>query len=186
MLTGRGKMQQFAVDKYKVGDKVLRLYREKVPATKISDVLRMEDDIKIAPLAINRWLKFVRSQDKTEIVAKNTEKFEAMIVDYKEEITTILDEVKEMKEYAKEQKQLDSYVKLVSKLFQGLELLAKLMGDIKPSGSVDINVIINKINEQVVHEKRNLRETLHSTNTIIDVEAEIIEQDKQMEEDLNG
>jgi len=185
-LTGRGKTQQFAVDKFDVGDRVLKLYQDKVPSTKISELLKIEEDISIAPLAINRWLKHVRSQDKHEIIEKNTEKFEAMVLDYKHEITTILEEVKEMKNYAKENKQLDSYVKLVSKLFQGLELLAKLMGDIRPTGSVDINVIINKINEQVVYEKRNLRNNIHSSNLIVDVEAEILDQDKQMEEEING
>ena len=59
------------------------------------------------------------------------------------------------------------------------------MGDIKPSGSVDINVIINKINEQVVHERRNLRDNIHSSNMIIDVEAEILDQDTQMESEIN-
>ena len=156
---GKGGAQLFAVDKFGVADEVLEMHKDGVPATKISAMLELKG-VKIAPVGINRWIKKQKINLKQTTTLQNTEKFEMMVVDYKNEITSILDEVKEMKQLAKDQEQLDSYVKLVSKLFQGLELLAKLMGDIKPSGSVDINVIIKEINQNVFEENKDGRHKL--------------------------
>ena len=181
---GKGKGQKFAVEKFGVEDEVLKLYKDNIPATKISQLL-LQKEIKISPLGINRWLSRQRTSDVENKKIQNYEKFEVMVMDYKREITDILDEVKEMKKLAKDQKQLDSYVKLVGKLFQGLELLAKLMGDIRPSGSVDINVYINELNKKVFNENKTLRNNLYNA-TPIDVDAEIIEGDKIMEKELTG
>lgn len=182
---GKGRTQLFAVEKYSVEDEVLKLYKERMPATKISTTLKKKG-IKISPLGINRWLSNQRNSDVTETAVESRKKFEMVVVDYKTEIKDILDEVKEIKKIAKEEKKLDVYVKLVGKLYQGIELLAKLMGDIKPKGNVDINIIINEINKQTFDEKKGMRNLLHNTEKVINVEAEIIEEDKKREQELKG
>lgn len=174
---GGFKGQLFAVEKFGVEDDVLELYRQGVPATKISKSL-LDKGVNIAPLAINRWLAKFRAQDLPISKQLSDDKFELMVMDYRNEITMILNEVKEMKAIAREEKKLDQYVKLVGKLYDGIELLAKLMGDIKPQGSVDVNVIINEINLKTLKERSALRSALHG-GTIIDVEADILEEDKK-------
>jgi len=181
---GRGKAQLFAVDKFGVVDYVLEKYGDNVPATKISAMLLSEKEIKISPVGINRWLTKHKQQSISDTSIMNKEKFDVMVIDYKNEITAILDEVKEMKSLAKEKGELDIYVKLVSKLFQGLELLAKLMGDIKPSGSVDINVIIKEINQNVFEKNKGGRHKLFDTE-IVDAEFEILKDDEIEKDKIN-
>ena len=180
-----GREQEFKVEKEGVEDFVLKHYKDKIPATIISDTLKKEKNVNISPLAINRWLKAQRTGDKKETTIQSKEKFEVMVMDYTEEIRTILDEVKEIKAIAIAENKIDSYTKLVGKLYQGIELLAKLRGDLQPKGSknVDINIIINEINKEAFDKNKTLRNSLHNA-TVIDVEAEIIENDKQQENEL--
>lgn len=187
---GSGTAQQYGVEKYGVEDEVLKLYKDKTPATKISQILKKKG-IKLSPLAINRWL----TKEKESVgSSKNVEikkSYEVMVMDYKAEITNILEEVKEVKKVAKDNAindgKLDGYVKVVGKLYQGIELLAKLMGDIKPKGNnFDINIIINEINKQTFDNKKDLRNKIHNTPQIIDVEAEIIDEDNKRKDELNG
>ena len=179
---GSGGTQLFAVEKFGVEDKVLKMYKDRVPATKISKVLKAEG-INIAHVGINRWLKAVKKKELEKNEIAITKKFEGMVMDYQSEITNILDEVKEMKTIAKEEKQVKDYANLVSKLFQGIELLAKLMGDIKPKGSTDIKIVINEINKQAFDKYKNNRKEFFCDEKVI--EAEIIEEDKEQEEKLN-
>ena len=173
-----------AVEKYKVEDEVLRMYKDGINATKMSRIFN-EKGIKISPLSINKWLKEQRIEDTSNSKLRSKEKFELMVTDYKREITSILDEVKDMKAYAKEKKELEIYVKLVGKLFQGLELLARLMGDIKPTGSTDIKIIINEMNKKIFEDNKELRGSLH-TKPAIDVEAQIVQDDQIMEQKISG
>ena len=181
---GSGSGQLFAVEKFNVADEVLELYQDNIPLTQISDRLKAKG-IDIKPLAINRWIAEQKKAAVTKSKDESLKKFEVIALNYKNEITSILEEVKELKKFAKDEKKLDLYVKLVSKLFQGIELLAKLMGDIKPSNSVDINIIINEMNKKVFDEKKSLRNNLFG-KTVIDVEAEITESDKKEEEKIKG
>ena len=82
---------------------------------------------------------------------------------------------------------LDTYTKLIGKLYQGIELLAKLRGDLqqKNNKGVDINIIINEINKEAFDHNKTLRDNLHNIKTI-DIEAEIVEEDKQKEQELRG
>lgn len=179
---GRGKSTLCSVEKYKVEDDVLELYKQNIPATQIS--LRLEQKgVKISPLGIRRWLDSQRKEDKGSRDIQNRDKFENMVIDYKTEITGILNEVNEMRALCKEKNDLKYYDKMLGRLYQGLELLAKLMGDIKPSGSVDINIIINDINKRAFNENRQLRSKLHGA-TIIDVEAEVTELDEKHSKEL--
>jgi len=182
---GKGGAQLFAVDKFGVADEVLEMHKDGVPATKISAMLELKG-VKIAPVGINRWIKKQKINLKQTTTLQNTEKFEMMVVDYKNEITSILDEVKEMKAIAKDEKDLDTYVKLIGKLFQGLELLAKLMGDIKPSGAVDIKVIINEITKSAFDENKDKRNAIFNQKPIVDAEFEIMENDAKEKAKLRG
>ena len=183
---GRGGTQILAVDKLGITDKVLKMYKDGKSANYISDFLA-STDIKISPQSINKWLKKqkrrVLDKQKSEIVSYK--KFEMMCIDYQKEITVILDEVKETKNLALKQGKLDTYVKLVEKLYRGLELLVKLMGDIKPSGAGDVNIIINEISKDMFKENRQTRNKLYGKK-VFDVEAEIVENDKQAEEKIKG
>ncbi|KKK72740.1 hypothetical protein LCGC14_2900850 [marine sediment metagenome] len=164
----------FAVEKHGAEKEVLRLYTEKVPATKISQILA-ERGIKIAPLGINRWLKNQKVRARSRMDIQAVERFENMVVNYKTEIIDILDEVKELKTYAKEDAKngkWHGYDKLVGRLYQGIELLAKLMGDIKPAGNVDINIIINDLNKKAFDKNKKMRDNLYG-KTVIDIDAEI-------------
>jgi len=179
---GKGKGQLFAVEKLGIVDEVLKHYKDGIPATKMANIFAKKG-IKIAPLGINRWLGAQKKSAAEKRDVQNYQKYEMMVINYEQEITGILDEVKEMKNYAKEEKKLDSYTKLVGKLFQGLELLAKLMGDIKPKGTVDINIFIKELNKQTFDTNKNMRNSLFNAD-IIDVEAEITEDDKIHEDKL--
>ena len=182
--TRRGKTQPFAVEKYGVEDFVLKLYKDRTPATQISKILEREKGIQIAPLGINRWLKKQRDTDSRELEVKSKEKYDVMVMDYNAEIINILNEVKELKDLTKSEKDLKYYDKLIGRLYQGIELLAKLRGDVKQQKTLDINVIINEINDRIVEEYRQKRRSIHTQDDIIDVEAEIIEGDKEKEQQL--
>lgn len=181
---GRGKGQLFAVDKLNVANFVLKKYVENIPATKISAILLVEKGIKIAPVGINRWLSKHKQDSMDNTNVANREKFDLMVINYKEEITNILDEVKEMKTQAKEKGDLQIADKMIGRLFQGLELLAKLMGDIKPSGSVDIKVIIKEINQNIFNEKKDGRYKLFNSD-IVNAEYEIIKNDNKEKAKIN-
>lgn len=174
------------IDKLGVGKFVLDLYKERLPATVISQRLRTDKGIELSPLAVNRWLNSRRKQDVETAEKFNVEEYKKLALNYQQEIKDILDEVKEIKAQAIMDNKLDTYTKLVSRLYQGIELMAKLMGDIKPQGSVDINVFINEINKQVFEEKKSNRKTLFSKDNVIDVEAEIIDDDKKHESHIQG
>ncbi len=182
-----GRQQQFAVEKHNVEDFVLKQYKDKIPASKISQLLLTEKKVKISPLSINRWLKKQRSADTSTKAVQSKEKFDVIVMDYNDEIKTILNEVKEIKAIAIAENKIDTYTKLVGKLYQGIELLAKLRGDLqqKGGGSVDINIIINEINKEAFDQNKTLRDNLHNIK-VVDVEAEIIDDDKKEENKLRG
>lgn len=175
---GRGKYQEFAIDKFNLGNEVLKMIEDGFTYSHISSILK-EKGYKVSYNAIGRWIrsnrKNVMSRQSKEVA--NLKNFEVLCVNYQQEITSILDEVKQVKEVARDAGKLDAYVKLVGKLYQGLELLAKLMGDIKPNGSVDINLVINEINQNTFDKYKSARKNLFDKGEIFDVDADVIEDD---------
>ena len=105
-----------------------------------------------------------------------------LTMNYTNELKDILSEVQDMKNTAREEKDLATYNQLIGRIYQGIELLAKLSGDMKPKGSVDINIIYNEIQSDVESKMRNIKDDLFK-NTI-DVDAEILEEDKKNAEEL--
>ena len=170
-----GRSQLFAVERYGVQDYVLGLYRSGKNYTEISKLLFDEKNIKIAPIGLSRWIKTVKLRINDETNIKATQQFELMAMDYKKEITGILKEVKEMKDEAKNNGELNFYDKMIGRLYQGLELLAKLMGDMKPDGNVNVNIIIGEINRRVQDRNREERNSFFSKADAIDISEEIAE-----------
>jgi hypothetical protein len=173
-----------AVEQFGLTDVVLQKYKEGMPAYKISEWILENKKIKISNVSISKWLKKNKTAMQTKVATdlQSLGKFESMCTNYEQEIKLILDEVKDMKDIAKQNEDLDVYVKLVGKLYQGLELLAKLMGDLKPAQDIDINIIVDKINELHFQKNKNCRNL--SSSPIVDVEAEIFEEDLERENKL--
>jgi len=174
-----GRQQLFAVEQEGVEDFVLEKYKENQPATKISELLMEQKQVKISPLSINRWLNKQRKSDVNTKHIVSKEKFDTMAINYSNELKTILEEVKEMKAIAKARGELDNYTKLVGKIYDGINLFAKIHGDIKQGGgsnNVDINIIIEKINETASENSQRLRNSFNKHKTFT-VDAEIIGED---------
>jgi hypothetical protein len=177
--------QKYAVEKYGVNDKVLKLYKEGVSATKISTALKKEDNVFIAPHGINRYLKKFKEIDESKSNLEEVKKFEAVVIDYKLELTSILDEVKSVKNKMLEDGDYKMYEKLVGRLYQGIQLIGEFMGDIKQKNSVDINVVINEISKRSFLDNKDGRSFLKQ-GTVIDVESEIEEDDERLANELRN
>ena len=106
-------------------------------------------------------------------------------MNYTSALKGILTEVEEVKNEAKTDKDMATYNQLVGRIFQGIELLAKLAGDIKPKGTIDIKIIYNEINNDIEKQMKGMRTEIFS-GKIIDVDADIIEDDKKHEDKLKG
>ena len=111
------------------------------------------------------------------------EQINRTIIDYGKALKSILKEVEEVKTLAKTEKDFATYNQMVDKLYKGIELIAKLTGDIKPKGSIDINIIYNEIDLYVEKRMKDIKGELQKET--IDVDTEIIKEDKEMERKTN-
>ena len=130
--------------------------------------------------------KFIRKTKKAQqaLISKDlqaAEQLKQVTMDYTKTIKGILNEIEEVKNDVKIEKDYTAYNNLVGRLMQGIELIAKLAGELKPKGSVDINIIFQEINTDVEREMKEIKKDVFD-NKIIDVEAEIKDEDKRMEE----
>ena len=133
--------------------------------------------------------KFIRKTKKAqqELIKKDigvAAEVKELTMNYTKAINDILAEVEEVKNYAKNEKDMATYNQLVGRLMQGIELIAKLTGDIKPKGSVDINIIYNEINADVKRTSDGIRRDIFS-GKIIDVDAEIKKEDDNATEKIS-
>jgi len=108
-----------------------------------------------------------------------------LTIDYTKTIKDILDEVKEVKDTARTERDFATYNQLVGRLMQGIELMAKLSGDIRPKGSVDINIIYNEINNDIEKTMSKLKTEIYKAK-IIDIDAEIVEEDNLQTKIINA
>ena len=137
--------------------------------------------------------KFIRKSKiaQQEFISKDlqtAEVYKQLTLDYGKAMKDILTEVEEVKNMAKDQKDYTTYNQLIGRLMQGIELIAKLTGDIRPKGSVDINIIYNEINTDVEKKMRHMKNEIFKgdfKSNVIDIDAEIIEEDKVATEELN-
>ncbi len=60
------------------------------------------------------------------------------------------------------------------------------MGDIKPSGAVDIKVIINEITKSAFDENKDSRNSIFRQVPVVDAEFEILENDAKEKEKIRG
>lgn len=144
------------------------------------------DNIQITAQSIR---KFIRKSKKAqaELISKDlqaAEQFKQLTINYGKALKDILTEVEEVKNAAKDEKDYTTYNQLIGRLMQGIELIAKLAGDIKPKGSVDINLIYNEITTDVDKRMRHMKHEIF-TGKVIDVDAIIKSDDEAMEKKLN-
>jgi len=133
--------------------------------------------------------KFIKKTKKAqqELISQDlavSNQVKELTINYSRALKDILSEVEEVKNMAKTDKDMATYNQLVGRLYQGIELIAKLTGDIKPKGSVDINIIYNEINANVDKDRREFRNAIFTDN-VIDVEYEIKNEEDKLKEELN-
>lgn len=180
-------IRRMAVEEQGVSKEVLDMWANGLTAVAISEELKKKG-IEISNVSIAKWLKTqqLAMEEKKHVEIESARQFKTLVVNYQKEITSILDEVKIMKQKAIETEDMNTYVKLVGRLYEGLELLAKLLGDIKPSGSIDINIIIDEINKTKFVENKDARNNLYNKGSeVIDIEAVITKEDEEAEKNLN-
>ena len=139
-----------------------------------------EENINISPQSIRKFIKKSKGAQQKFVMQEldMAKQLTKTYMDYGKVLKNILDEVKEVKDIAKDEKDMATYNQMVDKLYKGVELIAKLTGDIKPKGSVDINIIYNEITADVEKMMKPLKQELFKEK-IIDVDYEIEENDRQ-------
>ena len=164
-----------------------RVFNEmKKPTFSVEGVTRMlnEEGVAITAQSIRKFIKKSKKAQQ-ELISRDlqtAEIYKKTIIDYGKELKSIMDEVKDVKERARNENDLASYNQMVGRLMQGIELIAKLTGDIKPKGSVDINLIYNEINMDMEKTNRHLKSEIFKN--IVDVDSEIVNDDKEQEKNL--
>ena len=143
------------------------------------------EGVKITAQSIRKFVKKTKKAQR-ELISKDLRASSELIkltMDYQKALTDILDEVREVKNAAKDDKDYTTYNQLIGRLMQGIELIAKLTGDMKPKGSVDINIIYNEINGEIEEKMKDLK---YDFEQPIDVDCEIIEEEKVIIEKNKG
>jgi len=170
-----------------IEDKVIQaMKREHFSVEALSRELNASG-IKITAQSIRKYIKKTRKAQQ-ELIKKDTNRaYEVakITMDYEKELKSILDEVKEVKNAAKDKRDFMLYDRLIGRLLQGIELIAKLTGDMGPLGNVDIKFIYNEINSDIESKMKKIKDDVAETITIVDVDAEIINEDKKLESDIN-
>ena len=142
------------------------------------------EGIDITAQSIRKFIRKTKEAQKALIKQdlKVSGEIMKLAMDYSKELKDILKEVQEVKDDAKNSKDYVTYNQMIDKLYKGLELIAKLTGDIKPRVDVnyDIKVIYNEINNDIEKQMSVL-----NSNKAVDVEYEIVEEDKKEYERIN-
>ena len=143
---------------------------------------------KITAQSIRKFIRKTKEAQK-ELIARDlnaAHELKKITMDYGKELKSILTEVQEVKDEARADKDMATYNQLVGRIMQGIELIAKLTGDIKPSGStnIDLKIIYNEINDDIEQKMRSIKGNIFTGETI-DVDAVIVENDKEQTEKLN-
>lgn len=142
---------------------------------------------KITAQSIRKFIKKTKRAQQ-ELIAKDMKASQEIMktaMDYNKALKDILNEVEEVKQSARDEKDYTTYNQLIGRLLQGIELFAKLTGDMKPKGSVDINIIYNQINDDVHRDMKSVREAMFDKQNAIDIDYEVVQEDKEMEEKIN-
>lgn len=143
-------------------------------------------DVSITAQSIRKFIKKTKKAQQ-ELIQKDLQTADVLktqIMDYSKSLKTILNEVEMLKNEAKDKRDLIGFNQLVGRIFQGIELLAKLSGDIRPKGSIDINIIYNEINNDIEKQMRDMKSEIFK-GKIIDIDAEIVDEDNIQEDKIN-
>jgi ppGpp synthetase/RelA/SpoT-type nucleotidyltranferase len=139
-----------------------------------------KEGVEITPQSISKFIVQSKQEQANVIksdVAVSTE-FKKMYLDYNKALKDILTEVEEVKTEARNEKDYKTYSALVGRLLQGIELFSKIAGDLKVSGTGDINIIYNEISRNVEKEQRKTIDQIFKDD-VIDVDAIILEQKEE-------
>lgn len=138
------------------------------------------EGIQITAQSIRKFIKNTKRAQR-ELIQQDlslANEIKSLTMDYNAAIRSILDEVNEVKNAAKNEKDYATYNQLVGRLMQGIELIAKLTGDLKPKGSVDINIIYNEISSDIEKKMRTQHKSFRMPE-VIDIDALIVEDDDE-------
>ena len=105
-------------------------------------------------------------------------------MDYNKELRNILTEVQEVKNQAKTEKDFTTYNQLIGRLLQGIELFAKLTGDMKTKGNIDVKIVYNQISDSIENNMRDIKKNVLDTCDALDVDYEVVSEDKKITEKL--
>lgn len=139
-----------------------------------------DEGIQITAQSIRKFIKNTKKAQR-ELVSQDlslASEIKELTMDYNKAIRSILDEVNEVKNAAKDEKDYATYNQLVGRLMQGIELIAKLTGDLKPKGSVDINIVYNEITSDI-EKKMRQKSKYFSAPLVMDIDSIILEDDDE-------
>jgi len=144
------------------------------------------EGVNITAQSVRKFISNTK-QAQRELISKDlrtANELTKTIIDYSNFLKNIMDEVEEVKQEAKGTKDFATYNQMVDKLFKGVELIAKITGDIKPKGSVDINIIYNEINSNIEKDMRDTRTDIFNPK-VIDIDYEISKEDTLYADKIN-
>ena len=142
--------------------------------------------IKISAQSIRKFIRKTKKAQRELIQAdiRTATEITKTIQDYGKYLKKIMDEVEEVASETKNKRDYATYNLMVGRLLQGVELIAKITGDIKPRGSVDINIIYNEINNTMASDMEEMKHEIFK-NKVVDVDAEIEKSDALAEKEVN-
>lgn len=168
-----------------IQDRVFEAIRTHKPISRLAEELHAEG-INITAQSISKFIDTnkhaVRTELKTDLASLND--YKKVMMEYDKEIKDIFEDVKSMKEQARDEKDYQAYSNLVGRLLQGIELFAKIYGDIKPTGSTEINIIYQDVAKEVEKELKNRDATDFVDEEIIDVDYIVNEDTEKFADEI--
>ena len=167
-----------------------RVYEELMKPKPSMDALTRRLNSEGYAITVQSVRKFVNhtKEAQRELVSKDANAasdLKQLTIDYTKTMKDILEEVKEVKDTARNDRDFATYNQLIGRLMQGIELMAKLSGDIRPKGSIDINIVYNEINADIERSMGKFKNDMIKAQ-VIDVDAKILEEDKTHEKIINS
>lgn len=113
-------------------------------------------------------------EKKFKMEVDRVSEYNKLSMDYSKELKSILDEVRQIKEKVIKESDYNAYNQLIGRLMQGIELLAKINGDIKLKPTLDINILYEKVSNDVERRMTKLHNDIYKGKIqVIDVDYEI-------------
>lgn len=146
-----------------------------------------DDGVQITAQSIRKFIKSTKKAQR-QLIQQDlslANEIKELTMDYNKAIRSILEEVQEVKNQAKDEKDYATYNQLIGRLMQGIELIAKLTGDLKPKGTIDINIIYNEISSDIEKKMRQNPKKFRMPE-IIDIDGIIEEEDDEQARVIRG